>query len=120
MLVRTTGAGASSTDWGETANTPTGVIATNDLVALGILRAMRHRGVDCPREISVIGFNDIQFAEDFCPPLSTVRVPMDQMGAEAAELLLTALAGGEPTSGTRSLPVKLVLRGSTSHPPGSI
>ena len=91
----------------------TGVIASNDLIAVGVLRAMKHMGVECPRDMSVIGFNDVQFAEDFCPPLTTVRVPAAAMGERAAQLLLDALSGGDQTAETIMLPVTLMTRGST-------
>ncbi len=92
----------------------TGVIATNDLVALGILRAMRRMRVDCPGEISVIGYNDIPFAEDFCPPLSSIRVPTTTMGATAADLLLEDLQQDTRSGRTITLPVSVILRGSTA------
>ena len=95
----------------------TGIIAVTDLIAIGVLRAMKEVGVDCPREMSLIGFNDVQFAEDFCPPLSTVRVPASAMGARAAQLLLDALGGADQTAETIMLPVDLILRGSTAPPP---
>ncbi|WP_349428782.1 LacI family DNA-binding transcriptional regulator [Microbacterium sp. LWS13-1.2] len=95
----------------------TGVVASTDVIAVGILRAMRQMGVDCPRDISVIGFNDVQFAEDFCPPLSTVRVPAAAMGARAARLLLDWLSGTPQTPETVTLPVTLMMRGSTAPSP---
>ena len=91
----------------------TGVIACTDLIAVGVLRAMKQRGVDCPGDMSVIGFNDVQFAEDFCPPLSTVRVPTTAMGVRAAQLLLDALSGADQSAETILLPVTLMTRGST-------
>ncbi len=90
----------------------TGVIASTDLIAVGILRALKQMSIDCPRELSVIGFNDVQFAEDFCPPLSTVRVPTTSMGERAAQLLLEALSGSPQAAETIMLPVTLVMRES--------
>ncbi|MGM0931779.1 MAG: LacI family DNA-binding transcriptional regulator [Actinomycetota bacterium] len=95
----------------------TGVVAGNDLIALGVLRAMKEVGLRCPEDLSVIGFNDVLFAEDFCPPLSTVRVPTHAMGLRAAQLLLEALDDDEQAAETIMLPVTLMLRGSTGPPP---
>ncbi|MEV4686184.1 LacI family DNA-binding transcriptional regulator [Microbacterium sp. LWH3-1.2] len=95
----------------------TGVIASTDLIAVGILRAMKQMAIQCPRDMSVIGFNDVQFAEDFCPPLSTIRVPTTAMGERAARLLLDALNGGDQMAETVMLPVSLVLRDSTGPAP---
>jgi LacI family transcriptional regulator len=95
----------------------TAVVASNDLIALGVLRSLRSHGLDCPREISVVGFNDITFAEDFSPPLTTVRVPSLDMGAEAARLLLTAIETGVQEPVTVSLPVSLIVRSSSGPAP---
>lgn len=95
----------------------TGIIAVTDLIAVGVLRAMKQVGVDCPREMSLVGFNDVQFAEDFSPPLSTVHVPTSAMGARAAQLLLDALGGADQTAETIMLPVSLIMRGSTGPVP---
>lgn len=59
----------------EAGETPTAVVAGNDLIALGALRALRVHGLRCPDDVSVVGFNDMPFAEDFNPPLTTVHVP---------------------------------------------
>lgn len=96
---------------------PSGVIAGNDLIALGVLRSLREHGLACPAEVSVVGFNDITFAEDFWPPLTTVNVPTHEMGVEAARLLLDAIASGSQEPATLLLPTHLVVRGSTGSAP---
>lgn len=96
---------------------PTAIVAGNDLIALGVLRSLRARGLQCPADLSVVGFNDILFAEDFTPPLTTVRVPTLQMGAEAARLLLHIIETGEQSAEVVRLPVSLVVRGSTGPVP---
>src|SRR6195952_3270111 len=63
---------------------PTAVVAGNDLLALGAYHALRARGLRCPEDVSVVGFNDMPFAGDFQPPMTTVRVPHFDLGAEAA------------------------------------
>lgn len=94
----------------------TGVVAGNDLIALGVLRALRARGLRCPDDLSVIGFNDMVFAEDLHPPLTTVRVPARQMGEEAARLLLGMIDAGAPSTLLVRLPVELIVRQSTAPP----
>lgn len=96
----------------------TAVVAANDLVALGTMRSLRAHGLDCPRDMSVVGFNDMPFAADFSPPLTTVHVPHLEMGAECARLLLDGISAGRQESGTTSLPVSLMVRGSTAAPRG--
>ncbi len=92
---------------------PTAVVAGNDLIALGVLRSLREHGLSCPGDVSVTGYNDIVFAQDLTPPLTTVRVPTHEMGAEAARLLLGSIASGEQERVTVRLPVSLIVRGST-------
>lgn len=92
---------------------PTALVAGNDLVALGLIRRLRTAGLYCPEEVSVVGFNDMPFAEDFWPPLTTVHMPLREIGAEAARLLLRGIEVGEQEAVTLTLPVSLVVRGST-------
>jgi LacI family transcriptional regulator len=95
------------------ADRPTAVIAGNDLIALGVLRSLRAHQLDCPGDVSVVGFNDMLFAADFTPPLTTVRVPTLQMGADAARMLLDMIETGEEPTDPLRLPVELVVRSST-------
>jgi LacI family transcriptional regulator len=94
----------------------TAVVAANDLVALGIMRSLREHGLNCPGDMSVIGFNDMPFAADFQPPLTTVNVPHLQMGAECARLLLEGITAGAQDAITTTLPVSLIVRESTGPP----
>jgi LacI family transcriptional regulator len=96
---------------------PTAVLCGNDLIALGALRALRERGIACPRAVSVVGFNDMPFMDEVQPALTTVRVPHHDLGAQAARLLLDQL-DGRPAAKLSRLPVELVVRGSTSVPSG--
>jgi LacI family transcriptional regulator len=92
---------------------PTAVIGGNDLLALGALRSMKLHGLRCPEDVSVIGFNDMIFAEDFAPPLTTVRVPTLDMGTESARLLLRNIEAGAQEPVQITLPVSLIVRAST-------
>ncbi|GAA1477111.1 LacI family DNA-binding transcriptional regulator [Nocardioides aestuarii] len=96
----------------------TAVVAGNDLIALGCYDVFAERGISCPGEISVVGFNDMPFLDKLAPPLTTVAIPHQQIGAEAARLLLDAIS--EPDRPARSvlLPLSLVVRGSTAPPAG--
>ena len=97
---------------------PTAIVAGNDLLALGAYHALRELGLRCPDDVSVVGFNDMPFAGDFQPPMTTVRVPHFDLGAEAARLLLDQLDADAPgvTPVRIVLPVRLVVRGSTAPP----
>ncbi|GAA4988203.1 LacI family DNA-binding transcriptional regulator [Kitasatospora paranensis] len=100
---------------------PTAVVALSDICAAGVLAELRDRGVAVPGRISVAGFDDIPLAADLAPPLSTVRIPLARLGAEAVRL---ALAAGEPQPAGGGagriavpLPAEVVLRASTAPPP---
>jgi DNA-binding LacI/PurR family transcriptional regulator len=94
---------------------PTAVFAASDVQALGVLEAARGRGLSVPEQLSVIGFDDIEIASYV--GLTTIRQPLFESGRRGAELLLQAL-GGEPAPvHVETLPLDLVVRGTT-RPPG--
>jgi LacI family transcriptional regulator len=94
------------------------LVAGNDLMALGCYDALADRDLRCPDDISIVGFNDMPFADKFNPPLTTVRIPHYEMGLRAAELLLERLADdGAAPSDDVVLPVQLVQRASTAPAP---
>jgi DNA-binding LacI/PurR family transcriptional regulator len=95
---------------------PTAIFGANDLIALGALRAAREAGLECPGQVSLVGFNDIPFAEFFGPPLTTVHVPQHDMGVRAACLLLSQIEGNPIETRRVVLDVHLVVRGSTAAP----
>jgi LacI family transcriptional regulator len=95
---------------------PTAVFAANDLLALGALDALAASGLRCPEDISVAGFNDMPFLARMTPALTTVHVPQQEIGAEAARMLLQCIDHpGPPRS--LLLGCKLVVRASTGAPP---
>lgn len=97
---------------------PTAVITHNDVLALGALHAAWQAGLSVPRELSLVGYDDIQSSAFLVPPLTTVQFPKEGMGREAAEQILRLVqqeGGASPQ--TRLLPVKLVVRASTAPPP---
>ena len=97
---------------------PTAVFCFNDEMAMGLLQAAAQLSLRVPRDVSVVGFDDIRFARCVQPPLTTVAQPMRAIGEGAVELLLKILeSGGErPTSVT--LPHTLTIRSSTGPAPG--
>lgn len=94
---------------------PTAVFAASDVQALGVLEAARGLGVAVPDQLSVIGFDDIEIASYV--GLTTVRQPLFESGRRGAELLLQALAGQPAPVHVETLPLDLVVRGTT-RPPG--
>jgi LacI family transcriptional regulator, galactose operon repressor len=94
-------------------NPPTAVFAANDAMAIGLLSSLQEGRVRVPEDLAVAGFDDIPIARFATPPLSTVRVPIAELGAQATGLLLKALTG--PPARVRrheTLPTTLVLRAS--------
>ena len=116
---------------------PTAVFCANDLMAVGALKACAAAGVQVPRDLSVVGCDDIELATLVTPELTTIAIPARELGARAARTLIRLLAaeaearapesrapdgrGAEPRTGPRSLPralpVKLVTRGTTARVP---
>jgi DNA-binding LacI/PurR family transcriptional regulator len=95
---------------------PTGVYADDDLLAGGVYLAARDLGLRIPEDVSVVGFDDLPFAQVFAPPLTTIAIDPEELGATAFEVLAAVMAG-EDTPRGRILPVELVVRGSTGPPP---
>ena len=94
---------------------PTAVFCDDDILAGGVYLAARERGLRIPHDVSVVGFDDLPFARVFEPPLTTIAIDAEDLGAQAFEALLALMAGEEAPPG-RVLPVSLVVRGSTAAP----
>jgi DNA-binding LacI/PurR family transcriptional regulator len=92
---------------------PSAIFAVNNLTTIGVLEALRERGVKVPSEISIVGFDDIPTSELLDPPLTVVQQPTYLVGARAADLLIRRLQ--EPTAAVREvvLTARLIIRGST-------
>jgi len=97
----------------QSANPPTAICAGNDVIALGVLEAIKNAGLRVPDDLSVVGYNDVEYTRYTSPGLTTIHVPARAMGAEAARLILDRLA--RPESPTRQIvmPTSLVVRQST-------
>ena len=91
---------------------PTAVCAANDLLALGVLLAAQDLGLAVPDDLSVVGFDDFDFAAFIRPPLTTVRIDAAEMGEWAADVLITIAEGGDPAPNL-VLATSLVVREST-------
>jgi LacI family transcriptional regulator len=95
---------------------PTAIVAANDLLAIGVLDALGDLGRSCPRDLSVVGFNDMPLVDHIRPPLTTVRVPGYEMGRRAAEMLLAHIEHPDRPAETVLLATNLVIRASTAPP----
>jgi LacI family transcriptional regulator len=94
---------------------PTAVFAANDLTAIEMIRVAAERGLTTPRDLSVVGFDDVPQAASSVPQLTTVRQPLIEMGESAVRVLLSMLEGGEPEH--VRMPAELVVRSSTAVAP---
>lgn len=92
---------------------PTAVICSNDQLAFGAMIEAKASGLTIPHDISIVGFNDLDFAAYLDPPLTTVFVPTDQIGVISGEYLV-ARANDKPVLRVNEIPTKLVVRGSAA------
>lgn len=95
---------------------PTAVFAANDLTGIATLEAAAELGLEVPRDLSVIGFDDIPEASQMTPPLTTIRQPMQTLGATAARMVVSLMAGEALETTHILLPTKLVPRATTAPP----
>ncbi|MET4781121.1 LacI family DNA-binding transcriptional regulator [Glaciihabitans sp. UYNi722] len=93
----------------------TAVFAANDQMALGLIHAFRDAGLDVPRDVSVVGFDDIPEAAHYWPPLTTVRQDFAEIGRRSVALLLAELRGEADRNHDQILP-ELIVRESTAPP----
>jgi DNA-binding LacI/PurR family transcriptional regulator len=91
----------------------TAIIASNDMMALGVYRAAAEAGLQIGRDLAVVGFDNLPVIQDVSPPLTTVQQPLIQMGQLAVEHLGRILAGETPASREIRVPTNLIVRAST-------
>ena len=84
---------------------PTAIFSANDEMAIGMIAAFRKHGIDCPGDISIMGFDDISVAQNYSPALTTMRQPREQIGRAATETLISILEGNHVGAD----PVRIVL-----------
>jgi LacI family transcriptional regulator len=97
---------------------PLGIFTTNDAMAFGVYRAAERLALSIPKDLQVVGFDDVPRASLVSPPLTTVRQPIREMAGRAIELVQQVRDGHVGTNERIELPTRLVIRGSTALPPG--
>jgi LacI family transcriptional regulator len=96
---------------------PTGIFAHHDLMAFGALSAAEERGLLCPRDLSMIGYNDLPHLERVVPPLTSIRLPREELGHLAGEVTVEMLTSLDRRPSSRKLAPTLVVRQSTGPAP---
>ncbi len=99
-----------------TSRRATAVVCGADLIALGVMRCAIAAGVRVPEDLSVVGFDDIPWAQLSTPPLTTVEMPIEDMAAEAVETLLRRIDGRMQSRRQVVFGTSLIVRGSTQAP----
>jgi LacI family transcriptional regulator len=99
--------------WPDPAERPTAVFCANDLLALGVLNECLRRGIGVPRELAIVGYDDITYAGTAAVPLTSVRQPREALGRAAVELLLNEVADAPEVSAPRLFTPELVVRESS-------
>ena len=94
---------------------PTAIFAAADMMAIGAIRAAAEAGLRVPEDLSIVGFDDIQLASHLNPPLTTMRQDKLGLGGAAGDALVARVAGDPDRPVLRTLPVELVVRGSTAR-----
>jgi LacI family transcriptional regulator len=99
---------------------PTALVCSNDITAIGVMREAYDRRVEIPKEMSVVGFDDIRTANYMNPPLTTVQMSQSELATVAFYALLDEVGRETPSlDGTeRTLETRLIIRSSTTFPPG--
>ena len=99
------------------ADPPTAVfVAAGDVAALGVMRALRDRGMECPEKVSLVGFDNLEFSSKVYPRLSSVNQPLEDMGAWAARRLMAVIQGKPGRSEGEIFEPELILRDSVAAP----
>lgn len=101
------------------ADRPTAIFASSDLMALGVLRAARERGLEVPDDLSVVGYDNLPLTEWVWPTLTTIDQPLYEMAVSATQLVLGLSRGEQPISHRIDLAVRLVERRSSGPLPGA-
>lgn len=95
----------------------TAVVCANDRLAVGAITAFRRHGIDCPRDVSITGFNDMPLVDRLSPPLTTIRVQHYKAGVAAADMIVGMVEDGAQQARHTVLPVELIVRESTRSAP---
>jgi LacI family transcriptional regulator len=95
---------------------PTAIFAASDYLVMGVLDALRKMELSSPRDISLVGFDDMPFASLLNPPITTIRQPVRQMGERGVDVLLARIKGEDRPAASLRLPVELIERESVAPP----
>ncbi len=95
---------------------PTAIFCHNDIMAIGAIQEAKRLGLRIPRDLSVVGFDDIQFSQYCDPPLTTISQPRYEIGRQAMLMMLELLRGHDVQAGSRLLETQLVIRESAAPP----
>lgn len=96
----------------ESGNLPSAIFCGNDITAIGAMKAIHKNGLHIPKDISVVGLDNIEISEYFRPSLTTVHVPKEELGKFAVKLLIDRINGGHEVNAVVKLPFKLIVRES--------
>lgn len=94
---------------------PTAIFASNDVMAFGVMEAVREHGLRIPHDISIVGFDDVPQAAHVHPPLTTVRQPLEEMGRAATRMLMSLIEKPQQSLSRIDLPTQLIIRNSCVH-----
>jgi LacI family transcriptional regulator len=95
-------------------NRPTAIFAANDAIAVGVYKAARELGIEIPGELSVVGFDNSQYAEIVYPPLTTIQTPIFEMGQRAVELIIKTIKEKQTFKETHVFHPTIIKRESTA------
>jgi len=96
-------------------NPPTAIFGSSDYLVIGVLQALKQAGISIPRQMSVVGFDDMPLTELLNPPLTAIRQPIEALGRQGFQVLFSLLKGEQPPRLT-TLPVQLIQRESVAAP----
>jgi DNA-binding LacI/PurR family transcriptional regulator len=98
---------------------PTAIVCVNDFMAFGVTRALRERGLAVPRDVSVVGCDNISLSEFACPPLTTINVPRERIGHLVSEALMPQGEVSDLWGRETVIEPELIIRDSTGPPPAA-
>lgn len=95
---------------------PTAIFCHNDMMAIGSIQEAKKLGLRVPQDISIVGFDDIEFSQYCDPPLTTISQPRYEIGRQAMLMMLELLKGRDVRAGSRLLETQLIIRNSAAPP----
>jgi LacI family transcriptional regulator len=98
----------------EMENPPTAIFATGDLIAFGVIQAAYQKGLSVPKELSVVGFDDVYLSKYYVPPLTTIKQPIYEISEAAVNCFFERMENSQKTGRTINFNVHLEIRESTA------